>query len=229
MYISVIIPTLNEEAHIEKTILSANAADEIIVVDAGSCDATVSIAEKLGANVVKSEKGRGVQLDVGAQNATGDVFLFLHADTILPDGWMQAIKQVLTDDSIVGGAFLLGIDSSKPILKFINLAANLRAMYLGLIYGDQTIFVRRKVFFKMNGFKGLPIMEDVDFIRRLKKYGKIKLIDKKVLTSCRRWEKGGIIKNTIRNWVFLLMYYSGISSERIYRWYYKIPQMRDEK
>ncbi|MBI5683009.1 MAG: TIGR04283 family arsenosugar biosynthesis glycosyltransferase [Deltaproteobacteria bacterium] len=221
MYISVIIPVLNEEANIEKAVLSAKASDEIIVVDGGSSDATVSIAERLGVKVINTENGRGGQQDAGAREANGNVFLFLHADTILPSGWKDMIEMSLIDNNIIGGAFLLGIDSSRRSLYFISLIANIRARYLGLIYGDQAIFVRKDVFFRVDGFKGLPIMEDIDFIRRLKKQGKVKLIEEKVLTSDRRWMKSGIIKNTIKNWFFLFNYYLGVSPEWIYRWYYK--------
>lgn len=228
MQISVIIPTLNEENHIAKALESVGKGVEVIVVDAGSVDNTASIAEKFGARVIKSEKGRGVQQDIGAANAKGDVLLFLHADTILPKGWKDLIEARLkpcptSNNNVIGGAFLLGIDSSKPLLKFIVKAANLRAKYLGLIYGDQAIFARREGFFRAGGFKGLPIMEDVDFIRRLKKQGRVKLIMEKVLTSERRWVKNGIAATTVDNYFFLLMYYLGYSPERIYWWYYKSP------
>ncbi|MBI5892440.1 MAG: TIGR04283 family arsenosugar biosynthesis glycosyltransferase [Deltaproteobacteria bacterium] len=221
MQISVIIPTLNEENQIAKTLGSVGRGVEVIVVDGGSVDNTASIAEKFGARVIKSEKGRGVQQDIGAANAKGDVLLFLHADTILPSGWRDFIAVALSGSNVIGGAFLLGIDSSKPLLKFIIKAANIRAKYLGLIYGDQAIFARREGFFRAGGFKGLPIMEDVDFIRRLKKQGKVKLIMEKVLTSERRWDKKGVLQNTLDNWFLLLMYYLGYSPERIYRLYYK--------
>lgn len=226
MNFSVIIPTLNEEGYIEKTLQSIGKGVEIIVVDGGSNDDTVAIAEKFGARVIQSEKGRGVQQDIGASNAKGDVLLFLHADTILPSGWKDFIAVLLSNSNVIGGAFLLGIAGtdfkSVPIsLRFIIKAANLRAKYLGLIYGDQGIFVKRDRFFSINGFKGLPIMEDVDFIRRLKKQGRVELIMEKVLTSERRWVKNGILQATVDNLFFLMMYYLGYSPERIYRLYYK--------
>lgn len=221
MQISVIIPTLNEEGNIEKTLLSANTADEIIVVDCGSRDNTVQIAKSFGAKVIFSEKGRGIQMDAGAGLASGDVILFLHADTILPSGWKDYVEKLFNNDNIIGGAFLLGIDSKKLFLKLINWIANLRAKFLGLIFGDQTIFVRRDAFYKIGGFRGLPIMEDIDFVRRLKKTGKVELIKEKVLTSERRWEKKGILTTTIDNHFLLFMYYLGYSPERLYRLYYK--------
>ncbi|HBO84161.1 MAG TPA: glycosyltransferase [Deltaproteobacteria bacterium] len=223
MHISVIIPALNEEAHIERAILSASDADEVIVVDGGSNDATVSITEKLGAKVIISKKGRGVQQDAGAKEAKGDALLFLHADTMLPEGWKESVAQIFTDGNIVGGAFLLGINSDNPLLKFINRIANIRAKYLGLIYGDQAILVKKDKFFSIGGFRGLPIMEDVDLIRRLRRHGTVKLLKEKVLTSQRRWYKKGLISTTLKNWFYLFLYYIGVSPERIYRLYYKRP------
>jgi len=223
MHISVIIPALNEEAHIERAILSASDADEVIVVDGGSNDATVSITEKLGAKVIISKKGRGVQQDAGAKEAKGDALLFLHADTMLPEGWKESVAQIFTDGNIVGGAFLLGINSDNPLLKFINRIANIRAKYLGLIYGDQAILVKKDKFFSIGGFRGLPIMEDVDLIRRLRRHGTVKLLKEKVLTSQRRWYKKGLISTTLKNWFYLFLYYTGVSPERIYRLYYKRP------
>ena len=223
MHISVIIPALNEEAHIERAILSASDADEVIFVDGGSNDATVSITEKLGAKVIISKKGRGVQQDAGAKEAKGDALLFLHADTMLPEGWKESVAQIFTDGNIVGGAFLLGINSDNPLLKFINRIANIRAKYLGLIYGDQAILVKKDKFFSIGGFRGLPIMEDVDLIRRLRRHGTVKLLKEKVLTSQRRWYKKGLISTTLKNWFYLFLYYIGVSPERIYRLYYKRP------
>ncbi|MBI5287000.1 MAG: TIGR04283 family arsenosugar biosynthesis glycosyltransferase [Deltaproteobacteria bacterium] len=217
---------------------------EVIVVDGGSKDDTLmrvkssewrtqikTLNSPLSAlhsqlstlhspKVYITTASRGGQMDMGVRESSGDVLLFLHADTRLPEGWLGRIEALLKDGDVVGGAFCLGIDSPRRSLQFIAWIANLRAKFLGLIYGDQAIFVRRDVFFKVGGFNGLPIMEDVDLVRRLRRIGKVVLIDSKVFTSSRRWDRGGVVFTTLRNWWFLILYYLGVSPWRLYRWYY---------
>ncbi|MBI3399577.1 MAG: TIGR04283 family arsenosugar biosynthesis glycosyltransferase [Deltaproteobacteria bacterium] len=220
MSTSVIIPTLNEESVLEHTLKSIGQGVEIIVVDAGSNNSTIRTANKFTDKIVMSEKGRGIQMDNGARMASGDVLLFLHADTRLPDGWRERVADALKDDRVIGGGFRLKIDSSRFCFRMIEAMVNLRSRYLGLIYGDQAIFVRRDVFMAAGGFLGLPLMEDVDLIARLKKQGKVVLLDAKVITSSRQWERKGVLRTTLRNWMFLSLYYLGVSPERLYKKYY---------
>jgi rSAM/selenodomain-associated transferase 2 len=161
-------------------------------------------------------------MDRGAREAKGDVLLFLHADTKLPEDWKNQVAGVLKGDEVIGGGFRLKIDSKKFYFRFIEAMANMRSRYLGLIYGDQAIFARRDAFFAVGGFMGLPLMEDVDLIKRLKNKGKVVLLDAKVSTSLRHWEKKGILMTTLRNWIFLGFYYLGVSPERLYKWYYTV-------
>lgn len=221
MSISVIIPTLNEEFALEHTLKSIGRDVEIIVADGGSSDSTIRIANDFAEKVILSERGRGAQMDRGAREASGDILLFLHADTRLPDNWREKVEEALGDDRVVGGGFRLKIDSKGFCFRIIEAMVNIRSRYLGLIYGDQAIFVRRDIFFKSGGFKGLPLMEDVDLMKRLKREGKIILLDAAVSISPRHWEKYGIAPTTIRNWLFLLLYYLGVSPERLYQRYYK--------
>ena len=221
MLISVIIPTLNEESCLKETLEAVGRDVEVIVVDGESCDSTVKIAKGFTDKIIMSEKGRGLQMDRGAEEAGGDIFLFLHADTILPKGWKDYVEGALKDDDkVIGGGFRLKIDSKGFSFRMIEAVANMRAKYLGLIYGDQAIFVRKDAFFSAGGFNGLPLMEDVDLIRRLRESGRVMLLDAEVSTSPRQWKKRGVLKTTLRNLFFLSLYYAGVSPERLQRLYY---------
>lgn len=220
MSISVIIPTLNEERYLEDTLKSIGQGVEIIIVDGGSSDATSEVARRFTEKIILSEKGRGAQMDRGAREAAGGLLLFLHADTRLPHGWKGHVEDILKDAKVIGGGFKLKIDSRKFYLHLTEVIANLRSKHLGLIYGDQAIFVRKNDFLAVGGFLGLPLMEDVDLIKRLKKKGRMVLLDAYISTSSRKWDKSGFLRTTLRNWIFLILYYVGVSPERLYRWYY---------
>lgn len=220
MKIAVIVPTLNEEASIGITLqdLRSLGGVEIIVSDGGSTDSTLAIAERL-ATILKSKPGRGTQMNAGAKTASGEILLFLHADTVLPGGWKEKLLSTMSDENVVAGAFSLSIDSGRLSHKIISSTANLRSRLTKIPYGDQGIFVRRDVFEKIGGFKEIQIMEDVDLMRRLKKVGKVVLLKYKVKTSARRWEREGIVYTTIRNWLLLILYYLGVSPEKLNRFY----------
>ena len=221
MEISVIIPALNEEEQIVDAILSVGSEAEIIVVDGGSSDSTVEVAERLGAKVVVSERGRGLQMDEGAMAAGGDVLLFLHADTRLPKGWPVVVRRVLSMRGVVGGAFRLRIDSPGLLFRIIEGGANLRSRCLGLIFGDQAIFARREAFLAIDSLRSLPLMEDVECVKRLKRTGKVMLVTASVLTSHRRWGGGMALSTTLNNWGTLIRYLLGASPEKLYQRYYR--------
>src|SRR3990167_10843174 len=194
MKISVVIPTLNEEFHIEKTLQSINKQEgdyEFYVVDGGSTDNTVAIAKRY-ACVINSKRGRAVQMNVGAKLCTGDVLLFLHADTILPDNAFREIRKRMQDNKIAGGSFYIAFDAVNFILRGISFITrfNFRLFH----FGDQGIFVRRDVFQKLHGYKDMPIMEDYDFCKRLRSKGKVILIRMPVISSARRFIKKGVVR-----------------------------------
>jgi rSAM/selenodomain-associated transferase 2 len=218
--ISVIIPTLNEENTLQATIASARAeAVEIIVSDGGSEDATLAIAGKQADLTLSSACGRGEQMNAGAAAARGDALLFLHADTLLPEGWMEEVVEILKDGRVSCGAFRFALPEKSAAFGLISAMVNLRSKWLKLPYGDQALFMRRERFEEAGGFKTLPIMEDVDFVRRLGKKGEVVIAGKAVLTSSRRWQKEGWVWTTIRNQVLLWLYLLGVPPERLYRFY----------
>lgn len=220
MKLSLIIPALNEKEFIEKTLKEIVKVPgvEVIVSDGGSTDSTPEISAS-AARVVKSMPGRGIQMNTGASVASGDVLLFLHADTLLPENWAEKLLSAMSDERVVGGAFTLSIDSARLSHNIIASVANIRSRVTGIHYGDQGIFVKRSVFEKIGGFKDIPIMEDVDLMRRLKKAGIVVMLKDKVATSARRWDKEGAVYATIRNWLLITLYYIGVAPERLYKFY----------
>ncbi|MBD1859740.1 MULTISPECIES: TIGR04283 family arsenosugar biosynthesis glycosyltransferase [Leptolyngbya] len=217
MKISIVIPVLNEARHLPNT-LSIQATDiEIIVVDGGSQDETVAIAQSFGVKVLQSAPGRAAQMNAGAKVASGEILLFLHADTRLPDGFDQMIRDALK--TAIAGAFELSIDANQPGIRWIEQGVNWRSRYLQLPYGDQALFLRTETFHKIGGFPDLPIMEDFEFVRTLQQLGKIVILPKPVITSGRRWQKLGVFRTTIVNQIVVFAYLIGISPTRIQAWY----------
>jgi rSAM/selenodomain-associated transferase 2 len=222
---SFIIPVSNEEAIISRTIeqvlsLNASGRAEIIVVDGDPAGRTIKVADHLGVKTTISEKGRGNQMNLGASLAAGDILIFLHADTILPHDALELIETAMEDISCIAGAFDLAIDSERPAFRLIEKAASFRSRMTRIPYGDQTIFIRKRDFRDLGGFRDIPIMEDVEIMRRIKKRkGKICIIGRAVMTSPRRWEKEGIVYTTLRNWLLIALYLCGAKPEKLIRFY----------
>jgi rSAM/selenodomain-associated transferase 2/rSAM/selenodomain-associated transferase 1 len=218
--ISVIIPTLNEEENIAGCLGNTQGALKVerIVVDGGSRDRTVEIARSCGAKVLTSPTGRARQMNAGAGVASGDLFLFLHADTLLPkrfDGW---VRQVLAQPGVAAGAFEFRLDATSRGLRIIERVANWRSRRLQLPYGDQAIFIRSALFREIGGFPDLPIMEDFEFIRRLKRKGRIQIASIPAVTSARRWMRLGVWRTTFINQLIVIAYYLDISPSSVHRW-----------
>ena len=222
---SFIIPVWSEEAIISRTIehvrnLSASGSEEIIVVDGDPAGRTIKAVRHIGVKTAISEKGRGRQMNIGASLAEGEILVFLHADTLLPPDALELIEKAMEDGSRIAGAFDLAIESDRPAYRLIEKAASLRSRMTRIPYGDQTVFIRKKDFLALGGFSDIPIMEDVEFMQRIKKRkGKICIIGKAVRTSPRRWEEEGVVYTTLRNWLLLSLYLCGVKPERLARFY----------
>jgi rSAM/selenodomain-associated transferase 2 len=215
--LSVIIPTLDEEGCVARAVRSVRGEAEVIVVDGDSYDGTRRVAESEGAVVLTAAPGRGGQLHAGARLARGDWLVFLHADTWLEGGWAEALRRL--DPLLVGGAFRFTIDSDRLRYRLVEAAVRLRCLLLHLPYGDQALFVRRQVYERIGGFPQIPLMEDVAFVRRLARAGPLAFPGVRAFTSPRRWESGGILVTTLRNWWILGLYAAGHAPEKLARSY----------
>jgi rSAM/selenodomain-associated transferase 2 len=222
--VSIIVPTLNEERVLKKTLIQIQqlSPHELIVSDGGSTDNTKPIAQKLSHLVVTGPVGRAMQMNSGANQATGDIFLFLHADNRLEPKSYQKMLECMENPKWIGGAFTICIESNKWSINLITLLANIRSRYFGLAYGDQGIFVRAEVFKNMNGFSSIPICEDLDFYHRLKKKGPVNLLKEKTHTSQRRWVKEGVAFTTARNILITLLFGLGFPPRTLRKWYLDI-------
>jgi len=222
--VSIIVPTLNEELVLEKTLTQFQqlSPHELIVSDGGSDDDTRNIAGRFSHRVITGSAGRALQMNVGADEATGDILLFLHADSRIEPESYRKMQQCMQNPKWIGGAFTLCIESGKWSLKLIALLANIRSKYFGLAYGDQGFFVRKEVFKDMNGFSPLPICEDLDFYHRLRKKGPVILLKEKAHTSPRRWIKEGILFTTARNTLIAVLFGLGFPPHILTKWYLAI-------
>jgi uncharacterized protein len=219
--ISIIIPTLNEERFVERTLQSVHGADnvEIIVVDGGSRDATRAISTRAGAKVMTVPGGRAVQMNAAAAVSRGRILLFLHADTLLPANYAQSIRAALDEPATVAGAFRFQTDGAGIATRLLELATDIRSRHFGWPYGDQGLFLEKRVFDEEGGFAGLPIMEDFEMVRRLRRRGRIVTLRDPIVTSSRRWERLGIIRTTTINQVVVAGFLLGIPPEMLRRLY----------
>ncbi|MDD1413239.1 TIGR04283 family arsenosugar biosynthesis glycosyltransferase [Dolichospermum sp. ST_con] len=219
--ISIIIPTLNEAGNIKETIISSQFSNnvEIIVVDGGSQDETLFIAKSLNVKVIISPAGRANQMNAGAMAASGEILLFLHADTRLPTNFEEMMRTTLAKPGIVAGAFALRINAPNLGLRLVEFGVKWRSHLWQMPYGDQGIFLTKDVFQQVGNFPQMPIMEDFELIRKLKTMGKIYLLQTPVITSPRRWLKKGIIQTTILNQIIVIAYLLGVSPQQIRNWY----------
>jgi rSAM/selenodomain-associated transferase 2 len=221
MRISVIMPVLNEEKAIGRTLTAVMALrpHEIIVVDGGSSDRTREIGAQSGAKVLITGRGRARQMNHGALEATGDVLLFLHADTRLPASGSRDIATALSEPSYVGGRFDVALDSDRWSLKVVGFMISLRSRLSKVGTGDQALFVRREIFAELDGFPDMPLMEDIAFCRMLKRAGKVACLRSKVVTSARRWEADGVWRTIFKMWTLKLLFLAGVPPARLKRFY----------
>ena len=231
MTVSIIIPTLNEERTVMATLAHTAALgfDELIVVDGGSLDQTLLLVESYRLStqhsalspiqLVTAPCGRARQMNEGAKASRGEVLLFLHADTQLPDDAKTRIDMALADRWIVGGRFDVRFDRPSMWGTIISRMMNWRSRLSGLATGDQALFVRRSIFEQMGGFTDMPLMEDIEFSRRLKRKGTTAALTATVTTSFRRWEQQGPLQTILLMWALRFLYWAGMSPHTLNRWY----------
>jgi rSAM/selenodomain-associated transferase 2 len=218
--VSIIIPTLNEEGCIAETIrdLRHQQPREIIVVDGGSTDATCAQAADAD-QLLHGSGGRAGQMNQGASEATGEVLLFLHADCALEDGALAEAQQILRSQSVSAGCFTMRVRAEGLLYRSIDRCATARVRVSGLIYGDQGLFLRRELFERLGGFPRLKLMEDVFFSRLLRRHGRIVVASRRIFVSPRRWQKVGLIRQTLRNWTLTALAAGGVHPDRLARFY----------
>ncbi len=219
--ISIVVPVLNEEKQLARILDLQNRAThvELIIVDGGSHDRTLDLAIQSGAKIVQSAPGRAQQMNAGAAIATGEILLFLHADTQLPDRFDAMIRATLSQPNTLAGAFKLNIALDLPGIRWVERGVNWRSRYLQFPYGDQALFLHAQTFVEIGGFPALPIMEDFEFVRHLRRSGKIEILPVAVMTSGRRWQRFGVLRTTIVNQIVIAAYLLGVSPKRIDQWY----------
>ena len=219
--LSVIVPTFNEEAGIARTLRRAVAAltpHELIVADGCSVDRTAECARPY-ANVLALPMPRGAALNHAASVATGDVLLFLHADTMLPLSAATRIAETLQQTDVIGGAFRLRLDHPGPLAALVAFNVNARSRLLNTFFGDQAMFVRRDVFIRSGGFKEWSVMEDLEILARLRPHGRLALLDAEVITSARRHQKDGWVTTIATIWIMTLLNRLGVPGHAMIRWY----------
>ena len=229
--VSIIIPVLNEAPNLRRLLpdLARTCPDaDIIAVDGGSTDETVPVAARFRlVRLVTSARGRARQMNAGAREARGEILLFLHADTFLPDGALGAVQAALADPRVVGGRFDVRLDGPRAVFRVIAFFINLRSRLSRIATGDQALFVRRTIFAEMGGFPGIPLMEDVEFSRRLKRRGAIACLRLRVTASARKWEREGVLRTILLMWTLRLLYFCGVDPARLHRYYYGCPPPPD--
>lgn len=226
MRFSIIMPVLNEEAALEQQLcqlarVSASVDCELLLVDGGSVDRTAAIARRFG-QLVFAPRGRASQMNRGAAAASGEIYLFLHADTLLPEDAFEVIEQACSSSQVVGGAFRLRFDSAKLAYRLVAFSTNLRSRWRGIFTGDQAYFVRAESFRAVGGFPEIALMEDLEIITRLRQVGRVVLLPRSVTTSARRHQRVGLARSVLFMWYLRTLYKCGVSPEQLQRKYVDI-------
>jgi rSAM/selenodomain-associated transferase 2 len=223
MIISIIIPVLNEAAFIVQTLSALQplrvAGHELIVVDGGSDDATLVLSQPFADKVISSPRGRSRQMNAGARIASGDIFLFLHADTFLPRGSAQLILDGLGEKKKKWGRFDVKLSGRRLLFRIVEYLMNWRSRLTGIATGDQGLFVKRELFKTIGGFPEIDLMEDIALSKILKQYGRPLCLWQRVLTSSRRWEKNGELRTIFLMWRLRLAYFLGCDPRHLTRLY----------
>jgi rSAM/selenodomain-associated transferase 2 len=228
MSLAVIIPVLNEEEALPSLLngLLPLGFEEIILVDGNSQDCTVEFAKTIleatshpNYRIISGPKGRAAQMNIGAAQATTGILLFLHADTQLPHNAKTVIEQALAEPNVIGGRFDVRFPRDRGYAWVISRMMNVRSRLSGICTGDQAMFVRRSVFEFMGGFANIPLMEDLEFSRRLKRQGRVVALNDTVITSFRRWARQGPLRTIMHMWTLRLLYWMGWDPQRLHQYY----------
>ena len=221
MDISVIIPTLNEAATIGETLrrVRSSGSCEVIVVDGGSDDGTPELARPQADLVLSAGRGRATQMNVGARAASGQVLLFLHADTVLPPDFPALLENALRNPRVVGGRFDVRLDAEGRLFRIIETLMNLRSRVSRIATGDQAIFVRSRTFLELGGYREAELMEDLELSYRLKRQGELACLRERVVTSARRWQRDGIVRTIGLMWLLRFLYFIGVSPSYLKTFY----------
>ena len=223
--ISIIIPTYNESQHLPLLLSDlsiSNEEAEIIIVDCNSKDKTREIGNLYGSKIYKSKKkNRGLQLNIGAKKATGKWFIFIHADSRLRQGWLKKVKSVIEYEGNFVYFFKFKINNKRFFYRFLEIVVNLRSFIFKDPYGDQGLLIQREIYFKNKGYRKIPLMEDIDFIKRLKNKITLKMLNIPIYTSSRKWEKTNIIFQAFKNWSYRKRWLRGESIKSLHNDYYK--------
>lgn len=216
--ISVVIPTLNAAQSLRATLQSVAAADEIVVADGGSSDGTPALAATFGAHVLAAPRGRGAQLAAGAASATGDWLVLLHADTRLATEWPEVMNRHMAEGEGRAGYCRLALDADDPRARRLERLVAWRCRVLGLPYGDQGLLIHRSLLQEIGGIRPLPLMEDVDLVRRIGRH-RLTALTVAAITSADKWQRDGWYRRSLRNLFCLGLYLAGLPPRHIARLY----------
>ena len=223
--LSVIIPAWNDHANLARCVpalVGLEALQEVIVVDASPSPATAEAVRAAGGRYLRAtEPNRGVQMNLAANSARGDVLIFHHADSVMTAAHVAAIRLALRDPAVIGGAFYRKFDARHPRLLWLETVGRFFTRHGGSFFGDQSVFVRRETFRALGGFAPIPLMEDMEFSRRLRQAGKVAVLDPPIASSGRRHQRRGAWRTSLQNGLFILLYKCGLSPRHLHRWYYR--------
>ena len=225
--LSVIIPCWNDGDALRSQLAilaSLIGIDQVIVADASRSPECRALAAAYAADTVQcAEPNRGAQMNAGARSARSDVLLFQHADTRLTQAHVVALREAMCDNSLGGGAFHRNFDERHSALRWLERVARMMSHCGGTLYGDQSVFVRHSVFIRMGGFAEIPLMEDVEFSRRLRRSGRIAVLDPPIASSPRHHQRRGAWRTSMRNCVIIALYRAGVPPAQLHAWYYRRP------
>ncbi|MDQ6997814.1 MAG: TIGR04283 family arsenosugar biosynthesis glycosyltransferase [Mariprofundus sp.] len=215
--VAIIVPVYNEVQQLEQNVqrFVDLETDELIFVDGGSTDQSVLFLQRRGVICAASDPGRAIQMNTGAEFCKSNILVFIHVDTFINKSGIEAIKQAFSQPDVVGGRFDVRLSGKHPAFRIIAFMINLRSRLSKISTGDQVQFVSRSVFEAMHGFAEIPLLEDVEFSKRLKQVGPVACLNEQVITSSRRWEKHGIINTVWLMWKIRLYYWWGVSPEKL--------------